>query len=304
MDHYAPLPTNVQLEALSTELSGKVRFDHRIVGGLGGTMDVLRYVETGRRVVLKRYWIPEPGDDDAPAEGEYRILALAEEHGVPAPTPLWVDRIGLFPERAVVMSFLEGKVVLDPVDPLHWAAQLATTLNSIHGIRTDPSDDDLFPAIGWDDGHSSEEAVKQHHLGRELWEVRLAVAASLVPEDQVYVHHDYWPGNTLWIDESLVAVVDWEGGCIADPALDVAYCSLDLRLLGLEEAAEHFTEIYREISGRALANLLYWELLALCRPMPDVAMWVPGWQAMGVGMTPEVARGRHTELIRAALNRV
>ena len=50
-------------------------------------------------------------------------------------------------------------------------------------------------------------------------------------------------------------------------------------------------------------NLPYWDLLALSRPMPDIAMWVPGWQAMGIDMTPEAARRRHAELIRAALDR-
>ncbi len=301
MDHYAPLPTVVHLAALSTELGGTVRFDHRILGGLGGTMDVLRFAETGRRVVLKRYWVPDPGDDDAPAEEEYRILALAEEHGVPAPTPLWIDRVGLFPERAVVMSFLEGRVVLDPVEPLDWAAQLAGTLHSIHGIRTGPDDRALFSTIDSDDRHSSEEVVKRHPLGLKLWEARLEAVGSLVPEERVYAHHDYWPGNTLWIDETLVAVVDWEGGCIADPALDVAYCALDLRLLALDDAAEHFVNVYRKVSGRALANLHYWELMALCRPMPDIAQWVPGWQAMGIDISAEDARERHAHLIETAL---
>jgi aminoglycoside phosphotransferase (APT) family kinase protein len=302
MDRYAPIPTPEQLERLGDDLGAPLTYDYRILGGLGGTMDVLRVEETGKRVVLKRYWIPDAEDNDEPAESEYRILTLARKHGVPAPSPLWVDRIGLFPERAVVMTFVEGDVVLDPLDPLHWAAQMAKTLHRVHGIRIGPTDDDLFPTIGWDDSHSSEEAVREHPLGPELWEARLAALGAVVPEDLVYVHHDFWPGNTLWINERLVAVVDWEGGCIADPALDVAYCALDLRLLGLEEAADHFVKTYREVSGRTLGNLPYWDLLALSRPMPDISMWVPGWQAMGIEMTPEAARLRHVELIQAALH--
>ena len=121
------------------------------------------------------------------------------------------------------------------------------------------------------------------------------------PEAPVYVHHDFWPGNTLWLDEKLVAVIDWEGGAIADPALDVAYCALDMQLLGLSEAAEVFVEVYRQHSGRSLENLRYWELLALCRPMPDIAIWVPGWQAMGIEISADEARQRHAALIAAAL---
>ncbi len=301
MEHYAPLPTTEQLQILGDELGGPVHYDYRIVGGLGGTMDVLRGgADETERVVLKRYWHSEPDEID-PSESEYRALALAAEQGIRAPSPLWIDRIGLFPERAIVISFLEGKVLLTPVNPLDWAAQLATALTAIHQILPSPADDGLFPVLDHDDGHSSEEAVREHPLGADLWSRLSDSVSTLVPEALVYVHHDYWPGNTLWIDETLVAVVDWEGGSIADAALDVAYCALDIRLLGMDRAADHFIDVYRENSGRALANLRYWDLAALCRPMPDIAQWVPGWEAMGFEVSPEEARQRHAELIAIAL---
>jgi aminoglycoside phosphotransferase (APT) family kinase protein len=102
----------------------------------------------------------------------------------------------------------------------------------------------------------------------------------------------------------LEAVVDWEGGSIGDPAIDVAYCASDIRLLGLDSAADHFVDSYRRASGRSLDNLDYWNLLALCRPMPDIAIWVPGWKAMGVDITLGEARTRHDELIETALSPV
>lgn len=302
VDRYAPLPTDEQLAALGEGLGRSARLDRRIVGGLGGTVDILIVgSDPGDRVVLKRYWLPEPGEI-SPAESEFRALALAAEHGIAAPSPIWIDRIGLFPERAIVISYVEGQVELDAVDPIDWAAQLAATLNSIHGIRTAPADQALFPDLGDDDSHyPGRETLEQHPLGRELWARGVEAADSLQPVDPVYVHHDFWSGNTLWIDDALVAVLDWEGGAIADPAIDVAYCALDIRLLGLDEAADHFVEVYRELSGRDLSNLRYWELMALSRPMPDIAMWVPSWQAMGVEIGVDEARLRHTALITAAL---
>jgi aminoglycoside phosphotransferase (APT) family kinase protein len=299
MDRYAPIPNPEQLQILSDELGASVDYQYRIFGGLGGTIDVLR--RGTDRVVLKRYWLPESDEGINPAESEYRALTLAAEHGIPAPTPLWIDRSGLFPERAVVISFLEGKVHLQPVDPLDWATQLATTLTTIHEIAPSPSDASMFPVLGHDDDHTSEEAVMQHPLGPDLWAKRTNAIASLVPADRVYVHHDFWPGNTLWVDEKLVAVIDWEGGWIGDPALDVAYCALDIRLLGMDSVADHFIEEYRRISGRALANLRYWEINAVCRPMPDVAEWVPGWHAVGIEISPNEARRRHWDLIEGVL---
>ena len=254
--------------------------------------------------MLKRYWLPEL-EEISPAESEFRALTMAAQHGLSAPSPIWIDRVGLFPERAIVISYVEGAVLLDPADPYEWAAQLADTLIEIHRIQPEPADQALFPLLGDTDGHQSKAealaTLRGHPLGMELWARRVEIQAILEPEDPVYVHHDFWPGNTLWIDGRLVAVVDWEGGSIADPALDVAYCALDMRLLGLNDAAEHFVEVYREHSGRRLENLRYWELLALCRPMPDIAMWVPGWQAMGLEISAGEARRRHVALITAAL---
>ncbi len=300
MDRYAPIPTPEQLESLGDDLGASLSYDYRILGGLGGTMDVLR--TDLDRVVLKRYWLPEPDEGINPAESEYRALALAAEHRIPAPSPLWIDRAGLFPERAVVISFLEGIVILEPADPMDWATQLATVLTEIHGMRPSASDS-IFPTLGHDDGHTSEEAVLEHPLGAELWKRRSEAVATLVPDEMVYVHHDFWPGNTLWVDERLVAVVDWEGGSIADPALDVANCALDIRLLGNDEVADHFVAEYRRISGRPLTNFGYWEINAVCRPMPDVAMWLPGWQAVGLDVSPDEVRRRHWELIEIVINR-
>jgi hypothetical protein len=72
-------------------------------------------------------------------------------------------------------------------------------------------------------------------------------------------------------------------------------------MLGIDGAADHFVDVYRDLSGRPLTNLPYWELMAVCRPFPDIAIWVPGWQAMGIDIDVDEARDRHTALIEAAL---
>jgi aminoglycoside phosphotransferase (APT) family kinase protein len=303
MVDYAPLPTVDQLEVLSNQMGVPVTHDHRIYGGLGGTMDVLRR-EDGNLVVLKRFWIPED-EELSPAESEFRALALAGAHGVAAPEPVWIDRIGLFPERAVVTSFIEGTVQLQPWDPLDWASQLAAALAHIHQMTPSPDDENLFPLLAPGEGpHHDEEPEPdrwQHPLTGRLRASQCEALGTLQPEEPVYVHHDFWPGNTLWKDEKLVAVVDWEGGVIGDPAIDVATCSFDIAMLGLEDAAGHFVEVYRELSGRALPNLAYWDLMAVGRPLPDISIWMPGWQAMGLAIDVAEARDRHTSLIEAAL---
>jgi aminoglycoside phosphotransferase (APT) family kinase protein len=303
MVDYAPLPTPDQLEILSKQLGGQVTHDHRIHGGLGGTMDVVRH-ENGDLLVLKRFWLPED-DELSPAESEFRALALAAEHGIPCPAPIWIDRIGLFPERAVVIEYMDGETLLQPSDPLDWAAQLAEALVRIHEIMPASEDREIFPVLALGEGPHEGQALprdgSQHPLSERLRATRLEAMSTLQPETPVYTHHDYWPGNTLWNGERLVAVVDWEGAVIGDPAITVATCSFDIALLGLEDAAAHFVDVYRELSGRPLPNLAYWALFAVGRPLPDIAIWVPGLEAMGVNLSVAEARDRHTSLIEAAL---
>ena len=118
-------------------------------------------------------------------------------------------------------------MLLNPANPIDWANQLAEALVAIHRIQPASTDRDLFPVLTNTDGHQSETetlaALSRHPLGMDLWSRRVETLAMLKPEVPVYVHSDFWPGNPLWVEEKLTEVVDWEGGSIADPALDVAY---------------------------------------------------------------------------------
>ena len=236
--------------------------------------------------MLKRYWLPESGEI-SPAESEFRALALAADRGISAPSPIWIDRVGLFPERAIVISYVEGAVLLDPTDPNDWASQLADALIEIHRIQPASTDRDLFPVLAHTDGHQSEAetlaALRRHPLGMELWATREEILASLKPEAPVYVHHDFWPGNTLWTEQKLAAVIDWEGGAIADPALDVAYCALDMQLLGLNEAAERFR---RGLPGKLRPIPRESGLLGVVRPLSSHARY----RNLGAGMAGDGGR--------------
>ena len=56
-----PSPPTSSSTCSRRELGRPTRFDRRIVGGLGGTVDVLIVgTDPGEAVVLKRYWFPNP----------------------------------------------------------------------------------------------------------------------------------------------------------------------------------------------------------------------------------------------------
>jgi aminoglycoside phosphotransferase (APT) family kinase protein len=84
------------------------------------------------------------------------------------------------------------------------------------------------------------------------------------------VHVDYWSGNILWVGDRISAVVDWEEAGYGDPAVDVAYCVMELALEGFDVAVADFIDEYVRTSGRRVDNLGYWKLAAAVRPMLDI----------------------------------
>ncbi len=300
-----PYPTDEQLARIGEAVgAGTLRFVERLDAGMSCVLDVLS--DGTGRVVLRRYgaWYVERGED--PAAREARALELMQRVRVPAPAPLWIPNGDLFDRPALVVSYVDGDPDLAPGHPFDWAEQLAAVLARIHGVAVEGSDVELFgPGIG-EDARRIEEAPEQileHPLGEALLRRMFELQARLLEVAPVFSHADFWPGNTLWNGGKLAAVVDWEAPATSDPAMDVAYCATDIRLLGMGRVADRFVAAYREITGDRLVNLAYWEAVALSRPMPDIAVWVPTWTALGRPIGTDAARAAHIRAIEEFLDR-
>jgi len=301
----APPPTDEQLERVRDAI-GAASLSHarRLKGGLSSTIDVLD--DGHARLVLRRYGSWSEGRADDIASRETRALELLQRANVPAPAPIWIDSDGVFEEQAILISFVEGSPDLTPSNPFDWAEQLAATLGRIHDIRLEPADAEIFPVGAGEDAQRIQETpeiVLDHPLGEDLLRRRVMLAGRDVETDLVFSHADYWPGNTLWREGSLSAVVDWDSASTGDRAMDVAYCSLDIRYLGMERVADRFIAAYREVSDDAVANLSHWESVGLCRPMPDIGEWVPAWESMGRSLTVAQARERFDDVLADFLQR-
>ena len=302
---HAPLPSEVQLARVRDAIgAASLTHSRRIEGGLSCTMDVLK--EGSTRLLLRRY------GDGAYTRGidiaarETRALELLQRANIPAPAPIWVDSDGVFDEQAILISFVEGEPDLTPANPFDWAEKLAAVLSRIHEVRLEDDDLELFPPGAGEDIakiQENPEMVLEHPLGEDLLRRRVHLGSHDVESDLVFSHTDFWPGNTLWSGGDLAAVIDWESPAMGDREMDVAYCSLDIRYLGMDRVADHFIETYRELSDSSLPNLSHWEAVALCRPMPDIAQWVPAWEAMGRRITEDQARMRYTKVLEGFLDR-
>ena len=308
---YAPAPTSEQLAALGAELEAaeEPRHVRRLTGGLGCTMDVVELVGRDgavRRLVLRRYG-PWYGERSI-AHDEFQALRTARAGDVPAPEPIWLDATGIFTEPAVAISFLDGAPDLDPADGDGAADLLAQVAARIHGAPVDADAKRALPDLREAVAREIAESVAparfaEHPMGVDVWNRLRVLLEATAFGDASFAHGDFWPGNVMWRDARLVAVVDWEDAGFNDPAADVAYCATDLRYLRRDEIADRFIEGYRERSGRRLESLPFWTLYSLSRALPDIDRWLPSWQAMGrPELTAVEIRSRHARLIEQALD--
>jgi aminoglycoside phosphotransferase (APT) family kinase protein len=184
--------------------------------------------------------------------------------------------------------------------------QLAAQLVELHRIPTD--------CLGFlpDQVTLLSKALNNRSRAEDPLERRIReVALQLWPEvskrspTPALVHGDYWPGNVLWHRGRLSGVVDWEDARLGDPARDVAICRGDLTLLFGLHVADAFLREYETAAGRQISDMPFWDLLTCTLALPEVELWVPGWNGLGRSdLTVETARERFHTLARAALARI
>ncbi len=312
---YAPEPTPEQLAALTGELAprGEVRFDHRIEGGLGCTMDVVRVRERSgseTRAILRRRGMWSEHDDINAARTELDVLRLLRSHDVPAPEPLWLDETGIFAEPATLISFIDGEPLMAPDDPVDWATQFARMLARVHDVSPDAEIRSRLTDYNSQEsaslaGSEPPKRVAEHHLGPRLWSAQKAELQKTTLEQGIFLHGDYWPGNTLWQGQRLIAVVDFELIGIGDPALDVGTAVVNIWFEPWRAVSDDFVAVYRAETGRSLDSLRFWCLKELKRPMPDISLWLPSFQDMRSmpDFTADELRALHDGLVLEELDR-
>lgn len=218
----------------------------------------------------------------AVVRGEQILLGRCTELGVPVPRPRFVD----LETGTILLDYIEGAPDFWPRDPTRMIEQLAAALARIHALPLEPG-----LAFLTRRAQSADRLARRRpsEPDRSLQELELrALIGSLWPWQQhnadVLLHGDYWPGNVLWRDGELVALVDWEESEIGDPLSDVSIARLDLAWAFGESAMDLFTERYRELSRIDWRNLARWDLLTALRPMGKLARWA------GAYPDPPIAR--------------
>lgn len=250
---------------------GRLRRVWPLVGGMSAQMHGLEIAlpDGGtHRVVVRRFDEGNGGGNWAAAAREFHLLQITHAAGLPVPKPYHLDSSRqIFPTPYLVMEFVAGEMLFAPVDVPAHVTQLATHQANIHRLKGAAFDFSFLGEPVFTCAEMARPAVGGALFGEIDIRALLAThsrahASSRAPS---LLHGDFWPGNSLWRNGQLVAVIDWEDALWGDPLLDVARSRSEIAwIFGLDAMAQ-FTAQYQAILPFAEAELPYWDLCAALR---------------------------------------
>jgi aminoglycoside phosphotransferase (APT) family kinase protein len=255
-------------------------------GGISAQMTALEIERPGgqpHKIIVRR-----PGDrtlqqNPRTAEDEFKLLQIARSVGLATQTPYYLDRSGaIFPTPYLVIEYIEGQPEFAAAPSADFTLQIAAQLASIHSLDCSNLNLSFLPrhAQGLADniGKRPAKADRSFDEGRirdlleSVWPLPQRNPSGLL-------HGDFWPGNLLWRDNRLVAVIDWEDARLGDPLVDLAISRLDILWIFGIEAMRSFTQHYQSMMPIDYANLPYWDLRAALRLVRMAGADLAGWAA-------------------------
>ena len=183
-------------------------------------------------LVLRQYGPAVIQAEPQIAHNEFELLTLLAAAGVPVPRPYLVDESrAIVPGSCILMEHIDGEPVHQPDDLGSFLRQLAAALAALHACRIPRTE---VPFLADVSDYAAAEFNEDVHIREDIvpeTAIRKAVQANWPPpqvNEAVVLHNDYWPGNVLWRDGRIVAVIDWEEAAFGDPMADLANIRLEI----------------------------------------------------------------------------
>jgi aminoglycoside phosphotransferase (APT) family kinase protein len=226
------------------------------------------------RVVIRRHgatdWKPLEADVTSM---EFNLLRTLEREGFAVPAPRLLDLSGtILPTPYMVMALVDGSTDVASSELPDALRQMASYLSRLHAIDIESID---LPALPCRDDPTANTMryLPDTSLGERIRAAHGRHGPIRPTNRPTLLHGDYWPGNVLWRDGKIAAVIDWEDAAIGDPIADLAGSRNELLWKYGLDARERFTRHYCSMTPIDLTNLPFWEISGATGAMALMGEW-------------------------------
>jgi aminoglycoside phosphotransferase (APT) family kinase protein len=237
------------------------------------------------RFVLRQLQSETGAGQPADVRREHRLLTWLEDSGACTPEVYALDLFGeRFGRPGLILEYVDGEPDYNPADRIEFGRAFAGGLYHAHWHGQAQNGLDFLPEIAGRAERILSHVEREASLGSDEAHWASVLRGRFPIEERnppTLLHADYWPGNVLWNDGRLAAIVDWEEAAWGDPLADLAIARLDLLWMAGEEAVEAFTARYVELTDADLTRLPEWDLVAALRPYGYLDLWSSTWPANG-----------------------
>ena len=202
---------------------------------------------------------------------EFNLLQALANTNIPSVEPLFIDTsCKILDKPFMLLSFLEGDIIIPNTDNLDLITKMADQLRCIHSINPALLPDlpiQIDPIEG---------LLKYLPKGDEWMEIKnyLSSLKNTAFEGQrVFLHGDFWPGNILWAKDQIVAVIDWDYAAIGDPISDLAVSSLEMRYEFGKEGMNQLCEAYLKHSMIDNSRFSLWLISIASSTLHFINQW-------------------------------
>ena len=233
---------------------------------------------TTRRVVFRQHRSADfKGHAGGVTAKEFAVLAALHEKGFAVPEPYLLDDSGMVTAPYLVTEWIDGSTDVAADDLPGALEQMAQFLARLHSSEVDtPAPSGLEPIE--DPRSAVVPFLPPTETGDRLRAALAGGGFASEPNRSVLLHGDYWPGNVMWKDGRLVAVIDWEDASLGDPLADLATARVELLCQYGPDAMESFTTRYLALlqdmaRSVALDALPLWEVYVAASALATMHAW-------------------------------
>lgn len=249
-----------------------------LIGGISSNVYAIQ-TETNQQYIIRLYDKSER--DDVVEEVIQETRSLKELVGLSQMIPEYIisetDCVQ-FTEPMLMMTKVDGEVIIEPEDVHAWVEGLAKALVAIHSLPIKDFPYTYFPYQDYEKFQSPKWSQYQ-----DEWTYAIHLLKQGFPQvEYQFIHRDYHPNNVLWKDGEVTGVVDWVNACMGPAQIDIGHCRVNLIQLFNEAVADEFLSNYMEYTNQPFDYDPRWDLITLTDILFEPIEVYDGWVDLGV----------------------